>query len=54
MVVRSLGGRDCGCELRRREGYVCAAGGYLMKFGGNLAGNVGQGVTERGMTRLMS
>ena len=53
-VVRSLGGRDCDCELQCREGRARVVGGYLMRPGGNLVVNVDRVVTGRGRTRLMS
>lgn len=53
-VVRSLGGRDCDRGLQCREARARVVGGYLMRPGGNLVGNVDRAVTERGRTRLMS
>jgi hypothetical protein len=48
VVVRSLDGRECGCEFQRHEGCARAAGGYLMRFGGNLVGDVGHGSDREG------
>ena len=52
MVDRFLGGRECGRELRSRQGEVYAGGGWLMRVGGDLVENSGRGMTERDRTRL--
>ena len=48
-VVRSLGHREDGYELRYREGCAWADERLLVDVGGCLVGNYGRGMTERDM-----
>ena len=53
-VDHFLGGRECGHELHCREGGGYAAGGWLMKAGGDLVEYFGRGMSEKGKTKLVS